>query len=274
MSKKIDFGEDEVFIKNYQELKSSRKMGELYNCSKKTILNHAKKIKFDVNKIPRNFKLNEEDKERIKSLYNEKTSNELAKEYNVSRGMITKIWYDSKLIGKEISNNTSEIDMTGQKIGKWTVLFKTNKRNTGGVIYWHCKCECGREKDVLGTSLRAKRSLSCGLHSNISRGNVKISEILDEANIPYEIEKTFNSCRDKKMLPFDFYVNNEYLIEYDGIQHFDKNAKFNYEYTHKHDLIKNEWCKNNDIILIRIPYTHYEDLCLDDLKIETSNFIN
>ena len=135
MSKKIDFGEDEVFIKNYQELKSSRKMGELYNCSKKTILNHAKKIKFDVNKIPRNFKLNEEDKERIKSLYNEKTSNELAKEYNVSRGMITKIWYDSKLIGKEISNNISEIDMTGQKIGKWTVLFKTNKRNTGGVIY-------------------------------------------------------------------------------------------------------------------------------------------
>ena len=43
MSKKNDFGEDEVFIKNYQELKSSRKMGELYNCSKKTILNHAKK---------------------------------------------------------------------------------------------------------------------------------------------------------------------------------------------------------------------------------------
>lgn len=76
------------------------------------------------------------------------------------------------------------------------------------------------------------------------------------------------------MLPFDFYVNNEYLIEYDGIQHFDKNTKFNYEYTHKHDLIKNEWCKNNDIILIRIPYTHYEDLCLDDLKIETSNFIS
>lgn len=101
--------------------------------------------------------------------------------------MITKLWYDANLKGKQVTNETTTIDITGQKFGKWTVISKTDKRNAGGVIYWHCKCECGREKDVLGTSLRSGRSLSCGLHSNISRGNVKISEILDEANIDYEI---------------------------------------------------------------------------------------
>lgn len=74
-------------------------------------------------------------------------------------------------------------------------------------------------------------------------------------------------------MPFDFYVNNSYLIEYDGIQHYDENTIFDYEYTHKHDLIKSEWCKNNNITLIRIPYTHYDNLTIDDLIPETSNFI-
>ena len=43
----IDFGKNEDFIKNYQLLKSSRKMAELYHCDKKTILSHAKKIGYD-----------------------------------------------------------------------------------------------------------------------------------------------------------------------------------------------------------------------------------
>ena len=47
--KAIDFGKDEDFINNYNNLKSSRKMAELYNCNKTSILNHAKKINYDVN---------------------------------------------------------------------------------------------------------------------------------------------------------------------------------------------------------------------------------
>ena len=40
----IEWGTDESFIENYMELKSSRKMGELYNCDKTSVLNHAKKL--------------------------------------------------------------------------------------------------------------------------------------------------------------------------------------------------------------------------------------
>jgi len=72
-------------------------------------------------------------------------------------------------------------------------------------------------------------------------------------NIPFEIEKKFSSCKDIKELPFDFYVKSSYLIEFDGIQHYKKDSLFDYEYTHKHDLIKNKWCKDNNIPLIRIP---------------------
>ena len=273
MAKQINWGSDNEFIKNYQELKSSRKMGELYHCDKTSVLNHAKKIGFDVKSV-QSYKLSQEDKENIIKQYQTKTSNELAKEYNVTRGMITKIWYDANLKGKITKDpKTTEIDITGQRFGKWTVLYKTEKRNAGGCIYWHCKCDCGREKDVLGTSLRQHRSLSCGLHNNISRGNVKIAEILDEANIDYETEKIFDTCKDKKELPFDFFVNNQYLIEYDGEQHFNKDNIFDYEYTHKHDLIKSNWCKANQIPLIRIPYYHYDLLNINDLLLETSEYI-
>ena len=271
--KKIDFGSDESFIQKYEELKSSRKMGEFYHCDKKSILNHAKKIGYDVNSN-KNYKLSLEDKQYILEHYYDMTSTELANKFNVSRGMITKIWYDNNCLGKgNEKTKTIEIDISGKIFGKWQVLYKTDKRNTGGVIYWHCKCECGQEKDVLGTSLRSGRSLSCGLHSNISKGNVKIADLLDEANIQYTTEKKFLTCKDKKELPFDFFVNDEYLIEYDGQQHFDKNSIFDYEYTHYHDEIKNNWCKANNIPLIRIPYTHFEQLSLEDLLLDTSKFI-
>lgn len=274
MAKRINWGNDDDFIANYLELKSSRKMGELYGCDKSSVLNHAKKINFNINQINRDYKLSPQDKENIIKDYNSKTSNELAKEYNVSRGMITKIWYDANLKGKERKyENTTEIDLTGQNFGKWTVLRKADKRASNGSIYWHCRCECGAEKDVLGQSLREGKSLSCGGHANISKGNEKIAQILKQNNINYETEKTFDSCKDKRYLPFDFYIDNKYLIEYDGEQHFNKDSVFDYEYTHSHDLMKSKWCKENNIPLIRIPYTRYEDLNIKDLLLETSEFI-
>ena len=270
--RQIDWGTDEDFIKNYEKLKSSRKMGELYNCNKTSILNHAKKIGYDINSN-KTYKLSEEDKKIILESYNDKTSTQLAKDFNVSRGMITKLWHDNNLYGKKIIYNTTANDLTGKIFGKWTVIESTNKRASNGSIYWHCVCECGNEKDVLAQSLISGKSLSCGEHSNISRGNSKIIEILNNNNINYEIEKKFSSCKDKKELPFDFYINNKYLIEYDGEQHFNQDSIFDYEYTHKHDLIKSNWCKENNIPLIRIPYTHYNYLCLEDLLLETSKFI-
>ena len=268
----INWGTDEEFIKKYEELKSSRKMGEFYNCDKTSVLNHAKKIGYDT-KSNKQYKLSEEDKQIILQNYNIKTSVQLAEEFKVSRGMITKIWYDNNLIGKKIKSHITGNDLTNKTFGKWTVIEKTNKRASNGGVYWHCICECGNEKNILAQSLLNGQSLSCGEHSNISKGNSKIIEILNSNNIQYETEKKFNSCKDKRELPFDFYIENKYLIEYDGKQHFDKNSIFDYEYTHNHDLLKSKWCKENNIPLIRIPYTHYDNLCLEDLLLETSSFI-
>ena len=181
--KQIQWDSNQEFIKKYEELKSSRKMGEYYHCDKGSVLNHAKKIGYDVNSNKK-YKLSKKDKQYILKSYTTMTSTELAAKFNVSRGMITKLWYDNDLIGKQNKQQkTTMIDLTGQIFGKWTVLYKANKTAKNGGIYWHCRCECGKQKDVLGQSLRMGHSLSCGNHSNISRGNVKIADILDEYEI-------------------------------------------------------------------------------------------
>lgn len=57
------------------------------------------------------------------------------------------------------------IDMTGKKFGKWTVLSLAEpiKDKRGYNVHrWNCRCECGVEKCVIGTTLRNGRSSSCG----------------------------------------------------------------------------------------------------------------
>ena len=263
----------EDFCEIYDQLKSAEKVGKYYNCSSTAILEYAKKINYDVNSN-KDYKLSLKDKEEILQAYNSSTtSSELAKKYSVSRGMITKLWYDAGYVGKEIDIHNNFKDITGQQFGKWTVLYKTDKRGPSGAIYWHCRCSCGVERDVLSCSLLQGLSTSCGAHGNNSKGNEKIKELLTAANIPFELEKKFDTCKDKKELPFDFYVNNSYLIEYDGIQHFWEDSLFDYNYTHEHDLIKSQWCKENNISLIRIPYTHFNNLTLEDLILEKSNYV-
>lgn len=92
-----------------------------------------------------------------------------------------------------------------------------------------------------------------------SKGELKIEKMLNNSNIKYEAQKTFNTCRYKYPLKFDFYLPTlRICIEYDGIQHFEIVEKWggidNLIDTQNRDKIKTEYCKNNDIKLIRIRY--------------------
>lgn len=124
------------------------------------------------------------------------------------------------------------------------------------------------------------KSLFSITKTNQSTGERMISNILDAINIPYRTEKVFSNC----IFPdsgyparFDFWVNNKYIIEYDGEQHFSSIQAFGgekqYNKTKQHDEFKNIWCKENNIPLIRIPYTHLNEICVNDLKLETSKFV-
>ena len=106
----------------------------------------------------------------------------------------------------------------------------------------------------------------------------KIKSLLDINEISYEEEIFFTDCifKDTGCFGyFDLMINNQYLIEYDGEQHF-KIVQFwggetGYQKRHKHDLAKNKYCFDNNIPLIRIPFDAKYDL--NDLKLETTRFL-
>ena len=86
-----------------------------------------------------------------------------------------------------------------------------------------------------------------------SKGEIKISSLLDEININYIPEYTFEKCIHKLKLPFDFYLPDYNMcIEYNGIQHYKPIEYFGGEEDFKirkiRDEIKKEFCKNNNMI--------------------------
>ena len=106
----------------------------------------------------------------------------------------------------------------------------------------------------------------------------KIKSLLDNHNIPFEDESVFSDCvfSDSGYVAFfDLYINNKYIIEYDGEHHF-KSISFwggeeGYEKRRKHDLEKNKYCFDNNIPIIRIPYD--AEYTIDDLKLETTRYL-
>lgn len=102
-------------------------------------------------------------------------------------------------------------------------------------------------------------------YCNMSVGEHYVMESLDELHIKYVFQKKFSECRDKRVLPFDFYLpEHNMCIEYDGEQHRQvnafgskdkKQAKWHFEVQHKHDLIKNKYCEDNNIRLLRLWYS-------------------
>lgn len=98
-----------------------------------------------------------------------------------------------------------------------------------------------------------------------SRGEIKIEEILQEAGLVFEEEYSFSDLVSSSGRPlrFDFAVFDdngdlEFLIEYQGIQHYEAKSKFGgYTGLRKqqyNDMKKREYCAKRGIPLIAIPY--------------------
>ena len=162
-------------------------------------------------------------------------------------------------------------DLTGQRFGKLVALKPTDKRSSDRCVIWECQCDCGNIV-YLSSHVLKQGQISCGCERWKSKGELKIAQLLLNANIPFETQKTFESCRFPNtnfLAKFDFYVNNSYLIEFDGIQHFDPkfgwNNLENFQKIQERDDFKTEWCKQNNIPLIRIKYNQYDNLSLKDL---------
>lgn len=174
-------------------------------------------------------------------------------------------------------------DLTGRKIGKLVVLQKSNKSDRR--LYWDCQCECGKIITVKGDDLRQQKQLSCGCLS--SKGEEEIAKILTDNNIQFITQYRFEGfVSEYNNVPyrFDFaiFMNNQltYIIEFDGEQHFryqesgsSWNTKENHQHTVELDIKKNNYCKEHNIPLIRIPYTMRGKITINDLVVETTKYL-
>lgn len=144
--------------------------------------------------------------------------------------------------------------------------------------YSLCQCKCGSIVEVQDNRLKTGNTQSCG-KCITSKGEELIIRLLSENNIQFEHDKSF--------LPFvkdvghhyrfDFIIYNdkhevERFIEFDGRQHFygpDTNFWGRSTDTlisiQEKDEIKNQWCRKNGYILVRIPYTALTSLTFQDL---------
>lgn len=103
---------------------------------------------------------------------------------------------------------------------------------------------------------------------NESRGEKGIVRFLNKHQINYERQKKFHNCRNVLELPFDFYIPSKRIcIEFDGKQHYQPMEIFGgvkaYESLKLNDKIKNDYCEDNYIELIRIRYDQIEKV--DDI---------
>ena len=98
-----------------------------------------------------------------------------------------------------------------------------------------------------------------------SRGEIKIEEILQQAGLVFSEEYIFPDLISisGRPLRFDFAVFDDngdldFLIEYQGIQHYEAKSKFGgYSGLRKqqyNDMKKREYCKKHGITLVAIPY--------------------
>lgn len=169
------------------------------------------------------------------------------------------------------------INLIGQKFGHLTVIERAGSDHRGEAK-WLCQCDCNSAPiEVLSSNLRSGHTQSCGCDRR-SHGEKAIAILLRENNILFEQEKVLFKFSNGSNAYFDFFINNKYLIEYDGETHFRYNLHgwHTLEQLNKQqerDQIKTQWCKENNIPLIRISYTHLKDLKIEDLLLETSAFI-
>lgn len=98
-----------------------------------------------------------------------------------------------------------------------------------------------------------------------SKGEKMVIHILKKYNIKFEIQYKFKDCKDIRCLPFDIYVPDlDLCIEYDGIQHYIAvrlfGGKNGLRETQRRDAIKNKYCEDNNLNLLRIKYTDYKNI--------------
>ena len=180
---------------------------------------------------------------------------------------------EMKKLGNRTSNHTKNggrkpENLLNKKFGKLTAIEMTPERKNGSVI-WKCQCDCGNIYYTSSANLKNNLTQSCGCIKSIGESNISL--LLQQNNINFIREYNVKINNNNRRFDFAIIENNQIirLIEFDGPQHDENNVsgyfKNTYEDLHKRDLEKNQWAKEQNIPLVRIPYKIKNNITLSDL---------
>jgi hypothetical protein len=140
-------------------------------------------------------------------------------------------------------------------------------------VWWVCKKGHEWKIEISNRNGKLPRNRTNCPVCNFSKGERKINNFLLENNIKFITQKRFLNCKNKKPLPFDFYLPEiNTLVEYDGQQHFypvrfgnisEDDSIDNLVTVRKNDEIKRMFCEKERINLVRISYCDFDNI--DDI---------
>lgn len=194
-------------------------------------------------------------KKCVASLYGVKT--------RIKQSLETSISIGEHIINEHSKEFLDKIWSDKNELSPFEVLKNSN------IKYWW-NCPDGKREPFLRN---CDNSIKCDFRCPdcvVYIGEKEIENILLKYNIKYILQYKFENCRSIKPLPFDFYLPDcNVLIEYDGEGHYfpvnfggmDNDKALDRFIGQKvRDTIKNIYCEQNNIKLIRIPYWDYDNI--------------
>ena len=150
------------------------------------------------------------------------------------------------------------------------------------------KCKCKIDETIWFAYPANLLNSSAGCpYCNISIGERKLLDALKRLKIDFIPQHTIKDCRLISSLKFDaFDIDNNIAFEYNGEQHYrpvdfagngEEWAKIQFDKTIMRDNAKIEYCKNNNIPIIIVPYWEKDNIelyiinKLNEIKISTNN---
>lgn len=139
-----------------------------------------------------------------------------------------------------------------------------NQNVTNGKASFVFQCACGNTFETEAYKVMSCGKLRCSKCISKESGlEKKTREWLEANSIAFVREYRFEDCRAKRSLPFDFKCDTDkgvILIEVDGGQHYAPiqwGGVKQFRIQKEHDSIKDEYCKENNLTLLRIPWWHF-----------------
>ena len=129
-------------------------------------------------------------------------------------------------------------------------------------------CSCGITFTATFDSFKFNKQHRCySCSAKTSLGEATVRNVLSEIGARYKEQYRINVNQSRMYMDFVVFNSDStilYFIEYDGEQHFKPIDFFGgedgFKETTRRDKIKNEYCMEKKIPLLRIPYTEFHNI--------------